>query len=508
MNKAMNYRWITVHILIAGVLMLLRPQAASAQDAEQTEEQVQTEQVRALPDQNILEMSTNDSVKPPLVYVLEDIVVEGNDKTDTDVIKGFITLKKGEPFSPDDNRLIMARYHLLSTGFFSSVRLLLRKGSERGSVLLVVQVVERGTIVVQDIALGWSDITPYGGIDVAENNFLGSGIHVSAAVVGGRDQVGSRLRFSYPHFLDLPVGIRFSALYNHAKDYFGNEEISIAGNAETTDYATVSYERYGGSLGISHDLGEERFVYVDYRFEALDARLPTAASHRAGGVMQPIEFDIRPDVSFLSTFRLGFELDTRDDLYLTRKGHVAGISVELGSHILGSSYDFAKFNFGYDHYVPLPWSHTIKASLFLGLILGDAPFFAKYFIGDLSALVPSRVLEMNFAHLRPSMLNTSIQEKRYEDIAGSATFEYIIPLYRGYGFLYGFDFFFGAGLIGLASEQDLYTKPQGYSDFGAVPIDITADLGLRFNTNWGVFGISASNFIRLIPSVGAAAVED
>jgi len=442
-----------------------------------------------------------------LVYVLESIEVRGNDKTQTQVITGFIPLKPGDLFSPDDPRLLESRYRLLATGFFNDVRMSLEKGKKRGSVKLVVDVTERGTIVVQDIALGWSDITVYGGLDVAENNFLGAGMHLSGAVVGGKDQVGARLRFAYPYFLDLPVGIRVEALYNHAKDYFGNEDISIGGNTETKSYATVAYERYGGKVGITRDLGEERFILVDYRFEGLDTTLPSAASDREGGEIRPIQFDILPGRSYLSTLKLGFERDTRDDPYLTRRGSLIDVSVEVGSKVLGGTYDFAKFDFGIDYYFHLPWKHTLKTSLSLGLILGDAPFFVQYFIGDLSSLIPSRVLEMNFTHLRPTILDTYIQEKRYDDISGSATFEYIIPLYRSSGFLYGFDFFFGGGLIALCSAEDFYTTPQGYSGFSTLPVDITADLGLRFNTNWGVLGVSASNFFRLIPNIGEEAVK-
>ncbi len=443
----------------------------------------------------------------PLKYVLEKVAVRGNDKTQTDVIRGFVALKPGDLFSPDDPRLLEARYRLLATGFFNDVRMSLEKGTKRGSVILVVEVVERGTIVVQDIALGWSDITPYGGLDVAENNFLGSGMQLSAAIVGAKDQVGARLRYSYPYFLDLPVGLRAEALYNHAKDYFGNEDISIGGNTETKSYATVAYERYGGKVGLVRDLGEERFILVDYRFEGIDATLPQAASNRVGGEIRPIEFDLLPGRSYLSTIKFGFELDTRDDPYLTHRGTFINLSAELGSKVLGGTYDFARFDFGVDHYFWLPWKHALKTSLFLGLILGDAPFFMQYYVGDLSALLPSRVLEMNFTHLRPSILETYIQEKRYDDIAGSVSLEYIIPLYRSPGFLYGLDFFFNIGMFGLASPEDFYVTPQGYSGFSALPVDLTGDLGLRFNTNWGVFGVSASNFIRLIPNIGEKAVK-
>jgi len=47
------------------------------------------------------------------------------------------------------------------------------------------------------------------------------------------------------------------------------------------------------------------------------------------------------------------------------------------------------------------------------------------------------------------------------------------------------------GLLGMASRGDFI--PPGESGLGALPIDLTGDLGLRLDTYIGIFTISIAN---------------
>ena len=66
----------------------------------------------------------------------------------------------------NDPELELTRFRLLGTGFFRDVQLSLRRGTQRGYVVLVVDVVERNTLVVNDVWLGLSaDVDPSGARD-------------------------------------------------------------------------------------------------------------------------------------------------------------------------------------------------------------------------------------------------------------------------------------------------------------------------------------------------------
>jgi outer membrane protein insertion porin family len=442
-------------------------------------------------------------------YALERVEVRGNRKTQQQVILRHIEIRPGEFFSADDIRLEKARYRLLASGLFYAVDLSLKKGSRRGSVILMVRVKERNTIVVQDIVFGFSEITPYGSIDLAERSFLGSGVKVSTAGVWSKDQYGYRLRFGDDHFLSSDFGLHAEGLFSHARDFFGKGNVCVESCEHTSDYATLYYNRAGLKIGSGYTMLGDNFLSLDYRLDVIDAAVPPAGSNISFGDRQPIVFGhLLPGHSLLSSLTLGIVRDTRDSFILASEGSRTAFEVELSTEVIGSDYDFSKFTLAHDVYFPLGRGHAIKLGLFAGLIMGDAPFFNQFFVGDFSAFVPSRVLEMNFSHLQPNLLETSIAEMRYENLAANIGVEYSLPFYRGHGFFYGVNGFVGVGVFALASQQDLRTDPKGYEGYKVVPMDLTVDLGVKVDTEIGLFIFSLANLFRLIPSVGEAAAEE
>jgi hypothetical protein len=140
----------------------------------------------------------------------------------------------------------------------------------------------------------------------------------------------------------------------------------------------------------------------------------------------------------------------------------------------------------------MPRGHALGFHLFAGAIAGDPPYFDRYFIGDLNLLLPRRALGINFSTL-PSrdLLDTSIAHHRYDHYAGRVLVEYAVPIWRRRGFIYGGDAFLAVGLLGMASVGDFI--PPGESGIGALPIDLTGDLGIRLDTYVGIFTISIAN---------------
>ena len=450
-------------------------------------------------------------ISPKPTYVLEKVVVEGNKKTMRRVVLRYIEIDPGETFSADDPRLESARYRLLASGFFYDVKLSLKRGAKRGHAILVVEVKERNTIIVQDIVVGFSEITPYGSLDVAEKSFLGSGIDVSAAGVLSRNQYGYRLRVADDHFLNTDFGLHVEGLYSHARDFFGKSGVLVDTSHEdvSRNYAVMKYDRAGVRIGTGYTLLGDNFFLIDYRFEVIDAEVPAAGSNISFDERKPIAFGhILPGQSFLSSLLIGVVRDTRDSVLLASTGKRSAFEVELSTEVFGSDYEFSKFKLSHDIYFPLGRGHSLRLGLFAGLIMGEAPFFNQFFVGDFSAFVPSRVLELNFSHQQPSLLETTLEEMRYEDLAASIGLEYSIPLYRGSGFFYGVNGFLGLGVFALASREDLRTDPKGYEGYQVVPMDLTADLGVKVDTEFGLFVFSLANLFRLIPSIGSEAVEE
>lgn len=519
--------------LIAAALLFLMPTWTAAQVQEETPEPQLSE---GLPDAEEEELDEEEVVEPvvrwveeptePVLpegvvddseegpsgprYALEEVVIKGNKKTLRSVIHRYVDIKPGEVFPADDPRLEQARYRLLATGWFYEVQLSLKRGDRRGWVILLVEVKERNTIVIKDFLIGLSEITPYGSLGVADRSFLGSGIRAAASGVVSKEQWGYRLELADDHFLNSDFGLRIQGQFVHARDFFGHRsiQVSTAEGEESKPYAVMYYDRAGVVLGGGYNLLVDFFFTLDYRFNSIRADVPAAGSHYSFGERRPIEFGhLLPGPSYVSSLILGLSRDTRDHPLLPSEGSLSLLSVELSTEVFGSDYEFSKFTLTHDTHFPLGRGHSIRLGLFAGLILGDAPFFDQFFVGDFSAFIPSRVLGLNFAHLHPNLLETSVQEMRYEDLAGSLSVEYSIPFYRGHRFIYGIDGFLGVGIFALASREDLRTDPKGYRGFEVVPMDLTADIGVRVDTEIGIAVLSLGNLFRLIPYVGEEAAQ-
>lgn len=448
-----------------------------------------------------------------LRYVLEGVQVQGNTATLARVIMGFVPFRAGDMLDVDDKELQLTRFRLLGTGFFRDVQLSLRRGSKRGYVVLVIDVVERNTIVLNDLWLGLATdaepeggarpLTAYGGIDVSEQNLAGTGVALGGALALADGQLALRTRFSDPHFLRSSWTAEAQLLYNNAKDFFGNRDVLVDDPTQKVaqDYAVVAYHRFGGKIGAGHEVGSVATrVFFDYRLESVDASLPLAASHKRGLDIEPIDFDLPRGSSLLSTVSATLVHDTRDEPYLPTRGwHLLGLA-EASLTPLGSDFPYGKLVLRGSRWMPLPWDHVLRIEGIFGAVFGDAPLFEKFYVGDYTDLRPHRALDLAFdRRAAPNFFGTSIAEVRYGDYAARLNTEYRIPLYRGRASIYGVDFFGSAGLYAVANERDVTNPARGYTGLATFPVDLTFNLGLRADTAAGGIAIGIANLIGFIP---------
>ena len=440
------------------------------------------------------------------IYLIEAVRVEGNDKTRDWVILHALLVGPGEQLSVDDPRFEISRLRILGMGYFSDVRLELKKGSARGRVILVIKVTERNTIVLTDFFFGSSEATTlWGGLGLAETNLLGRGISLSGAFVLGSDpevdlagvQQSYLLQLGASRIAGTSLSITGSVGVVDGSDFFRRSGLDDSG--DPTNFLSIRYQRVGGSVGMGFDLVRMVRMYVDYRVEYIHADLPNGAVNtRPDGTTRPIAFGVKDGGSMLSLLGLSVEWDTRSDPVLPHRGTLLSISADFSSSLIGSGYDFFKLRALLKHYVPVKWGHVLSLQLVAGVVFGDAPFFEKFFVGDFNDLVPSRNLRLNFSTL-PSrdIFGTSIDNKRYEEFALRASLEYIIPWFRGGRFFYSGDFFVNAGVLMLTSKEELKVRDEDLS--ASIPVDLTLNAGLRLDTYIGVFSLSLGNALGRIP---------
>ena len=464
----------------------------------------------------------DDQAPVPVRYTLEAIQIRGNTRTDRRVVLRYLPFKPGNVFDVDDTEVELSRYRLLGTGFFRDVQFSLKKGSQRGLVVLVVDLKERNTIVINDVSMGLAAdadrdgkvqrLSGYAGLDVAETNLAGTGITLGGAMAFAEHQLALRVRFLDPAFWSSNWMVGGSLLYNDARDFFGNASVSWTNPAqdETSNSAVIDYTRFGGSLGVGRDLSVSTQFWLHYRLESLNAVYPYVASHLRGFETEPIDFDIIRGRSVLSTLRGTLQVDTRDHPFLPTRGSFVTVTTEVGLLPTGRDYDYARVDVQASRWFRLPWQdHVLRLSAFAGAISGDAPFFEQYYVGDFSDFLPDRVLGVSFDHRPPkNFLGTQIAEVRYGKYAFDAIAEYRIPLYRGRHTVFGIDFFGSGGLYSVASDRDFTHPPDAYSGFARFPLDLTANLGFRMDTSAGGFVFAFSNVLGFLPVRGKGPAGD
>ena len=307
------------------------------------------------------------------------------------------------------------------------MQLSLRRGTKRGNVVLVVAVVERNTIVINDVWMGLATdaepsgssrpLTAYGGIDVSETNLAGTGVALGGAIALADRQIALRTRFSDPGFLKSQWSAEAQVLFNTAKDFFGNRDVLVEDADQTKisqDYATIAYQRFGGLIGIGHEVGSVASrIYFDYRIEKIDANVPLAASHRRGLDIEPIDFYLVPGTSVLSTVSATFVHDTRDEPVLPTRGwHVLALA-EASLTPLGSDYPYAKLVLRGSRWIPLPLGSRLTDRRDLRFRVREGPALRKFYVGDYTDLRPHRALDLAFdRRAAPNFFDTSIVEVR------------------------------------------------------------------------------------------------
>jgi hypothetical protein len=402
-----------------------------------------------------------------------------------------------------DERLREARFKVLALGYFRDVTLAMHKGSARGHVVIEIQVVERGTFVLNRLWFGTNSVSPYWfGADVGDRNLLGLGIQVGGGVIyaahgdipGSRDQWAGEVRIADGALRGSRWGAMGSLTLVH-----GSEPYRISGDdadASATAFQAFPYRRFGGRWGATYDVSALSRLAFGTRIEEIDTALPAAPTRTlADGRTVAVDLHLDPGSSYVTTAGIAFDRDTRPDPVLPHSGGRITASSEIGSAAIGSSYDFMTLFGRYEHWWPLrDERHTIGIRLAGGVVIGNAPRFDLIHISDVDHMLTPRALGLVLSTSPPvRFLGTSRDKPDYGNFGGSATVEYAARLFRGSGRnrVYGGDVFVGAGLWGLADAEELRVRDT--SAWRALPVDLYLDAGLRIDTDVGIFELTIGN---------------
>ena len=452
------------------------------------------------PDEDPIETAPPDEELGPLLQI-ERIDVEGNTATQDDVVRRALPIQPGDALRASDKRLQKARFKVLALGFFRDVKLRLAKGSSRGQVVLVITVIERGTIVLNRLWFGSNPLSPYWlGVDLSERNLIGLGVTLGGGfiyssagdVTGGRPQWAGELRFAVPSIRGSRFGAASSLTLVHGAEAY--RTTGSSGDPQLSELAAFPYRRFGWRGGLNYDVTGLTRISGGVRYEVISAELPRAPTQTLDdGRVVGIDLHLEPRTSTVTSLNLVYDRDTRPDPILSHAGSHVAIGAEIGAPF--SDYQFGSVFGRFEKFWPRHnEKHAIGLKIAGGVVIGNAPRFDRIHIADVNRMLTPRALGLVLSAAAPlAILQTRGDKPSYGDLGGNVTLEYAITLWRGTGRkrVYGSDLFFGVGLWGLAETTDLKSRDRALYD--ALPIDVYVDAGIRLDTDIGIFELTIAN---------------
>lgn len=310
--------------------------------------------------------------------VVEDITIEGNDKTKDYVILRELRYKKGEPFNKFTASRSMER--LYNLGFFEDVNMKLLPGTKEHEVITEIDVVEQKTGVVS-VGAGYSESDGMVGIlELGENNFRGTGDKVNFHWEFGGSSEGKNYQISYtrPWINDNGDSLGFS-IFDRRYDYDDY-------NADGDTVASYDRRRKGFNLTWGHVSSEYRRNY--FTLETVRESYDDHDGFDWGGAAPADDKTkaewynaIMDNMGRTNSFTFQHVFDNRDNYFNATKGRRLSASVQYGGHGLGGDYDFYKFTTEGRFYKGLSNGHVLALRVMAGYISGETSYNQLFDLG-------------------------------------------------------------------------------------------------------------------------------
>ncbi len=295
---------------------------------------------------------------------IERIDVVGNTKTRDKVIRRQLRVYEGELFSGSGMR--KSKDKVTQLGFFETVEVSHKPGSDNTHVVIQVEVKEKSTGTFQ-VGLGFSNVESFiFTAQIAQNNFLGWGQSVSFS--GQLSGLRSFLQLSFydPYFLD--TNFIFSAdFYRTQQDYFG-----------------FVRDATGGSINVGYYLLDDLSVNVGYTREYV-----TVQPGRDFDAEIPLSNQFRNGVT--SAFKVSASWDRRNNRLFPSSGFLQFASAEFAPGFLGGTFLFNRYTAYSRFYFPLPLGIVLKTNAQIGFIQQldptlPLPISEMYYLGGINTV--------------------------------------------------------------------------------------------------------------------------
>lgn len=289
---------------------------------------------------------------------IENIAYEGNKKTKSWVMDKIVgdTFKKGEFLTV--NALQKAYRDLQETGFFKTVNIEAKDGSEKGKVIINIKVDEDKT---GEWRLGGGYSNQYkaelvGG--VSDKNIGGTAKSVNLDFGVGKGKNSYELSFVDPYYKGTDTSVYFN-LFKNSRDI---------DNA----YGEYTENHTGGEIGFNKPISADKKTsfFASFNVDKIDVDKDRAAANVN---------DVNDN-----TLTIGVRHDTRDKGQV--EGTVTEAAVSTSQEFLGSDNNFTKFMTGVKNYARLSAKDVLASRLSFNYSPDDIPAVEQFSIGGANSV--------------------------------------------------------------------------------------------------------------------------
>ena len=376
---------------------------------------------------------------------VQRINIVGNTRTKDKVIRREVLIVPGDLFST--TRVETSKKRLDNLGYFSKVETYPQDTDVPGRKDLTIEVEEKRTGTL-NFGAGFSTIDSLVGfVELAQGNFdimnwpafTGAGQKFRIKLQYGTQRKDFLINLTEPFFLDRPLSLGGQAFYSEA-DFLSS---------------IYSQRNYGFAIDLRKPINPFLAVSLDYRLEEIEL------FNVSSGVSQQILLE--EGAHLKSQVGTTIYWDTRDNPFLTRKGHRVVYSPYVAGGFLGGDTQTYGFDLEASQYFHLWWDNIL---LFNGEVAvvstwgngDDVPIFDRLFLGG-----SNNLRGFDFRDVGP-------KDKNGEPLGGKslarATVEYTFPIIehvRG-------ALFYDIGLLDSSANQ-----------FGTGHVGSDAGFGLRLD---------------------------
>ncbi len=313
---------------------------------------------------------------PKSIYLkrtVHKIIIKGNKRTSSRVIRRIMTIKEGDLY--DENKLAKDLDALMDTGYFQDVfPSVSYENGDKGKIILTLNIEERQTLSTNvgagyDEQIGMMGILGYG-----DYNFLGNGQETEVDLIYGYKGQQFSMKWSESRLANLPLGLGVMPYYTSQKLWQEN-----TCNEEADLGKSFRIQRYGFRLPITFltALSNSFNVFITSRFENI----------KVYDIPKGVTLGLRSEQGSdkLITYKFGLRYLT-NRTSSTRFPTYAEVSVENSPTDFKSAYEFHRYTIKLTQQFGLSKSVFFRFSPRLGLIFGNPPFYEKYWLGGIDSI--------------------------------------------------------------------------------------------------------------------------